>query len=267
MHSCKYIIVQCKAYRKIQPFNSGSFALRQISIKKSWQNTHSFGDLLIMAALETLEIETSSNINASIIWLHGLGADGYDFEPIVAELHIPNTRFILPHAPYRAVSVNNGYEMRAWYDIYGLDARSKQDEAGIYAAQAQIEALISQENARGIASNRIVLAGFSQGGAIALHTALRHSQLLAGVLALSAYLPLKSNLAAEAHPANKNLPIFMAHGTFDSVISLDTCKVSTDLLKQQNYPLSWHEYPMAHSVCAEEIADIRTFLTRVLGCL
>jgi len=224
-----------------------------------------------MRDLEAIEIPPStntisvSNIDASVIWMHGLGADGHDFEPVIAELNITNTRFILPHAPYRPVSINNGYEMRAWYDIFGLGIDSPQDETGIRATQLQIEALISKELARGIPSQRIVLAGFSQGGAIALHTAARYPLQLAGVLALSTYLPLKPLLAAEANIANQRLPIFMAHGTFDSVITLDVCKVSADLLRQQGYALSWHEYPMAHSLCMEEIDDIRAFLKKILA--
>ena len=184
-----------------------------------------------------LELITNSNANkidASIIWLHGLGADGYDFEPIVQQLlqqpNLPNVRFILPHAPEMAVTRNNGYMMPAWYDIYGVTGNSKEDEAGIKTSQNYINALIQKELDKGIASERIVLAGFSQGGAIALHTALRYPQRLAGVLALSTYLPLKSTLAAEAHPANADIPIFMAHGTFDNVISLEMCQNFTQYI-------------------------------------
>ncbi|MDP2248021.1 MAG: alpha/beta fold hydrolase [Nitrosomonadales bacterium] len=214
--------------------------------------------------LETLELSSNDKKDASIIWLHGLGADGYDFEPVVAALDLPGVRFILPHAPYRAVTINNGYEMRAWYDLYGLTLDSQQDEAGIRQSQAEIEALIATEKARGIDTSRIVLAGFSQGGAIALHTALRHDERLAGVLALSTYLPLKSHLIVEASKANRDLPIFMAHGSFDTVITPEIAKVSARLLAQQDYPLTWNEYPMAHSVCNEEIADIRLFLQSIL---
>jgi phospholipase/carboxylesterase len=214
--------------------------------------------------LETLEIVGSAPVDSSIIWLHGLGADGHDFEPVAHELNLPNTRFILPHAPYRPVTINNGYVMRAWYDLFDLGPGSRQDEEGIRLAQLQIEALVVREEARGIAPNRIVLAGFSQGGAIALHTALRYSRHLAGLLALSTYLPLKSVLAHEAHEANRQLPIFMAHGSFDEVISLDVSKASLDVLNQQGYTVDWHEYAMGHSICAEELADIRTFLGNVL---
>lgn len=215
--------------------------------------------------LETLELGSRENANASIIWLHGLGADGHDFEPIVTALDLPEVRFILPHAPYRAVTLNNGYEMRAWYDIYGLSPDSPQDEPGIRQSQNEIETLISLEKTRGIEARRIVLAGFSQGGAIALHTALRHEESLAGVLALSSYLPLKTRLKDEAHIANQGLPIFMAHGSFDNIISMETAQLSAQLLLSRNYRLAWHEYAMAHNVCNEEIADIRNFLCSILG--
>lgn len=218
----------------------------------------------MMQALETLEISASNAISASVIWLHGLGADGHDFAPVVHQLALPDIRFILPHAPTRPVTLNGGYMMPAWYDIFGLEAGSKQDENGIRASQAQIEALIAREQERGIPAERIVLAGFSQGGAIALHTALRHPHALAGVLALSTYLPLMAQLPSEAHPANQHLPIFMAHGTFDNVISIEVCQISVKWLKQHNYAVTWREYSMVHSVCAEEIADIRNFLRTVL---
>lgn len=210
-----------------------------------------------------------TKINASVIWLHGLGADGYDFEPVVKQLlmpeALPNVRFILPHAPDMAVTRNNGYVMPAWYDIYGIIPVQQEDEAGIQASQRYIDRLIQTEIDRGISSNRIVLAGFSQGGAIALHTALRYPHKLAGVLALSTYLPLHSKLSTETHIANKNTPIFMAHGIFDDVISLDMSKLSRNLLQDNQYPVSWHEYRMAHSVCAEEITDIEVFLKQVLS--
>ena len=215
--------------------------------------------------LETLEISGTATTDSSVIWLHGLGADGHDFEPIAHELNLPNTRFILPHAAYRPVTINNGYVMRAWYDLFDLGSSGKQDEEGIRQAQLQIEALITQEQAHGIAPGRIVLAGFSQGGAIALHTALRYPLRLAGLIALSTYLPLKSKLAQEAHEANRQLPIFMAHGSFDEVISPGGCKASLDALNQQGYAVDSHEYAMGHSVCAEELADIRTFLCNVLN--
>lgn len=203
-------------------------------------------------------------INASVIWLHGLGADGHDFAPIVQKLNMPNVRFILPHAPEMAVTRNSGYIMPAWYDLYGVTGSSKEDEAGIKTSQSYINALIQNEIARGIPAQRIVLAGFSQGGAIALHTALRYPKKLGGILALSTYLPIKTKLAAEANPANAGIPIFMAHGVYDDVISLDLCKISLQTLQSNHLVVSWHEYKMAHSVCAEEIVDIHSFLQKIL---
>ena len=215
--------------------------------------------------LDTIERNPNQEADASIIWMHGLGADGHDFEPIVDALNLPGVRFILPHAPYRAVSINNGYEMRAWFDIFGLDVDSPQDEAGIRQSRQEIEALIAKEKAKGIAAHRIVLAGFSQGGAIALHTALRHTETLAGVLVLSSWLPLKTRLQQEAHLANRALPVFMAHGTFDSIVPLQTAENSARLLTEAGYPLTWQTYPMAHSVCDREVADIRQFLCSILS--
>ena len=208
-------------------------------------------------------VETSQPIKNTVIWLHGLGADGYDFVPIVDRFNIPNTRFIFPHAPHRPISMNNGYEMRAWYDLYGLSMQDKQDETGMREMRSTIEALIAQEKSKGILASHIVLAGFSQGGAMALFTALRHQEKLAGILALSTYLPLKQTLAREVNRANANTPIFMAHGSFDSVITLDTCKVSLDLLNSLHLHVQWHEYPMAHGLCDEEIEDINQFLNEI----
>ena len=213
-------------------------------------------------------LELSSNnttkINASVIWLHGLGADGYDFEPIVEKLDVPNVRYILPHAPEMPVTRNSGYIMPAWYDLYGLTGNSQEDENGIRTTQQYINSLIENEINRGIASERIVIAGFSQGGAIALHTGLRYPKKLAGILALSTYLPLKTKLATEAHLVNAGIPIFMAHGIFDDIISLDMCKLSLNTLQNNHFSVDWHEYNMAHSVCVEEINDIRAFLKQVL---
>lgn len=208
-------------------------------------------------------VETSQPVKNTVIWLHGLGADGYDFLPIVDRLNIPNTRFIFPHAPHRPISMNNGYEMRAWYDLHGLSMQDKQDEAGMREMQATIEVLIAQEKSKGISAKNIVLAGFSQGGAMALFTALRHQEKLAGILALSTYVPLKQTLATETNKANANTPIFMAHGSFDTVITLDTCKISLDLLHSLHFAVQWHEYPMAHGVCDEEIQDINQFLNEI----
>ena len=225
--------------------------------------------LLTMTYKPPLELSSNNttnnnNINASIIWLHGLGADGYDFEPIVQQLNLPNVRFILPHAPEMAVTRNNGYVMPAWYDVYGLTPISREDDAGIKTSQAYINSLIQHEIARGIPSQRIVIAGFSQGGAIALYTALRYPTRLAGVLALSTYMPLKTSMASDKLAANTKLPIFMAHGVFDDVISLETAMLSRQLLQDNHYELSWHEYNMAHSVNAAEINDIRIYLQQLL---
>ncbi len=215
-----------------------------------------------MSALEILIIETFLPIKNSVIWLHGLGADGHDFAPIVSDLNIPNTRFIFPHAPYKPITMNNGYEMRAWYDLFGLNLQNQQDEAGMREMQKNIESLIINETAQGINELNIVLAGFSQGGAMALFTALRHTGRLAGVLALSTYVSLKEKLADEASTANMDMPIFMAHGIFDSVITLDTSSVSRQLLEGLSYSIEWHEYAMGHSVCTEEIDDISRFLKK-----
>ena len=212
-----------------------------------------------------IEIASKKSANASVIWMHGLGADGNDFVPVIEMLNLPHVRFILPHAPYRNVTRNNGYEMRAWYDIYGLTPISREDETGISESQAAINALITKEINRGIAPERIVLAGFSQGGAIALHAALRYPQRLAGVLALSTYLPLKDKLTAEKSIANQTIPIFMAHGVDDDIITMERCQDSLADLQAQNYQIDWHEYPMAHSVCMAEIADIQLFLSTLLN--
>jgi len=214
--------------------------------------------------LSNVVINSESHNKACIIWLHGLGADGHDFEPVVQMLNLPHIKFILPHAPHRPVTLNNGYEMRAWYDIFGLQSESIQDEAGINNMQLTINAMIEAEIARGIPSQRILLAGFSQGGAMALHTATRFDQPLAGVLALSTYLPLKNQLKEKQHLANKPLPIWMAHGRQDSVITLATAQSSRQTLEAAGYAVEWHEYDMPHSVCEAEIDDIRQFLLRVL---
>ncbi len=215
-------------------------------------------------ALETIEIETAPRPAASIIWMHGLGADGNDFVPLVDEIELPlAVRYIFPHAPMMPVSINGGYVMRAWYDISDAAIR-REDEAGVRASQQSVEALLAQEKSRGIAAGRIVLAGFSQGGAIALQTGLRHGERLAGLMALSTYVPLAGTLAAEANPANRQLPIFMAHGTADPMIALARAQASRDLLLQQGYALEWHEYRMQHSVCPEEIGAIGDWLRHIL---
>ncbi len=221
--------------------------------------------------LEAIELETGPKPAASVIWMHGLGADGNDFVPIVHELDLdgaPDIRFIFPHAPMQPVSINNGYVMRAWYDVkWGdLEGKSKQaDEKGVRASQAAITQLIEREVSRGITADRIVLAGFSQGGAVALQTGLRHPRKLGGIMALSTYLPLAENLADEASAENRKTPIFMAHGTQDAVIPFEMSTRSRDVLLQHGYDVEWHEYPMAHSVCLEEIADIGKWLRRALA--
>jgi len=223
------------------------------------------------ALLETIELETAPNPTAAVIWMHGLGADGNDFVPIVNEIDLsgaPGIRFIFPHAPTRPVTINNGYVMRAWYDISFGDLEGntrKADEKGVRESQAQIGQLIARENGRGIDASKIVLAGFSQGGAIALHTGLRYPETLAGVMALSTYLPLAESFAKEASPANAKTPVFMAHGTQDPVVPYAMGRGSRDLLQQAGYALEWQEYPMQHSVCLEEVADIGRWLTGVLA--
>jgi phospholipase/carboxylesterase len=206
-----------------------------------------------------------NNPTAAIIWLHGLGADGHDFEPIVDRLGFNHIKFILPHAPEMPVTRNNGYVMPAWYDLYGSTGLAKEDEAGIRQTQAYIDSLIQQEIDNGIPSERIAIAGFSQGGAIALQTALRYKSQLAGVLALSTYLPLNASLAAELNQNNQHTPIFMAHGTVDDVIPLTLAQQSHDILKSQALTVDFHAYPMAHSLCEAEINDIQQFLKRILA--
>ena len=221
--------------------------------------------------LETIEVETGTKPAASVIWMHGLGADGNDFVPVVQELaldHAPAIRFIFPHAPMQPVTINNGYVMRAWYDVkWGdLEGRAKQaDEKGVRASQAAIVQLIEREVSRGTQLDKIVLAGFSQGGAVALQTGLRHPHRLAGVMALSTYLPLAESFASEATQENRRTPLFMAHGTQDGVVPYAMGARSRDLLIEQGYDVEWHEYPMQHSVCLEEIAHIGAWLNKVLA--
>ena len=209
--------------------------------------------------MDAIEIETGPSPQAAIIWLHGLGADGHDFEPIVPELDLPKpVRFVFPHAPIRPVTINQGMRMRAWYDIFQFGGGAE-DDAGIRASQKSIEQLIAAEKGR-----KIVLAGFSQGGAIVLQTALRHPERLAGLMALSTYLPLAATLESERSAANRDLPVFMAHGKFDDIIPIQRAQQSRDFLQKLQYKVEWHEYPMPHSVCAEEIADISAFLVKLL---
>jgi phospholipase/carboxylesterase len=214
-----------------------------------------------------LIIEPDEPATASVIWLHGLGADGHDFEPIVAELGeaaTRNVRYVFPHAPRMAVTINGGMEMRAWYDIVDTDLANRADEAGVRASAGIVETLIEEELAKGLASTRIVLAGFSQGGAIALHAGLRYPKPLAGILALSTYLPLQDTLGSEADEANRSIPIFLAHGSQDPVIPLQLSERSRQLLASQGYRMQCHTYPMPHSVCPEEIRDISIWLEQIL---
>jgi phospholipase/carboxylesterase len=219
------------------------------------------------AVLPNIQMETGPAPDASVIWLHGLGADGRDFAALVPELSLDGCqpiRFIFPHAPSLPVSINGGYVMPAWYDIRGSDLISQQDDVGIRNSERAICALIDQELTRGIPATRIVLAGFSQGCAMALHTALRFPQKLAGIVALSGYLPLADRFAAERTAANANTPIFMAHGSQDPVVLPARGEASRDLLTKLGYAVRWHTYPMPHSVHPREIADISAFLTDVL---
>ncbi len=218
-----------------------------------------------MSATEAVEIETGSGeVQGSVIWLHGLGADGHDFEPIVPELRLPEElrlRFIFPHAPVQPVTLNGGMAMRAWYDILTLDRGGPEDEAGIRASAASLDQLVAREQERGIAANKVVVAGFSQGGAIALHAGLRSKQQLGGVMGLSTYLPIQSVLGDEV--VASSMPIFMAHGSLDPVLPMQLGRESADLLLANDFNVEWHDYPMAHSVCAEEIDDIRTWLLSI----
>ncbi|MGE5097890.1 MAG: alpha/beta hydrolase [Betaproteobacteria bacterium] len=221
-----------------------------------------------MELLDHIELVTGAEPQATIIWMHGLGADGWDFVPIVRELPLPQDlplRFIFPHAPERPVTINNGYVMRAWYDIAMNDIARLPDERGIRESQLAVERLIARERDRGIDTTRIVLAGFSQGGAIALQTGLRHPNRLGGIVALSTYLTLEDSLDAEASSANRVTPIFMAHGTEDQVIPLQLGEVSRASLERRGYSVEWHTWPMPHAVCAEEIESVAQFLARAVG--
>ncbi|MDX1376215.1 MAG: dienelactone hydrolase family protein [Burkholderiales bacterium] len=216
---------------------------------------------------ETLELETGARPAAAVIWLHGLGADGHDFEPVVPMLGLPAglaVRFVFPHAPVRPVTINMGMAMRAWYDIFQLGG-GREDADGIRASQLLLEALVAREAGRGVAASKVVLAGFSQGGAIALQTGLRYGKRLAGILALSTYLPLAPTLADERAVENFDLPIFMAHGRLDEMIPIGRAENSRDKLKAMGYAVDWHAYPMGHAVCPEEIEAIGGWLGRVLA--
>jgi len=218
--------------------------------------------------METIEIQTGAQPAAAVIWLHGLGADGHDFEPIVPELRLRATtriRFVFPHAPLRPVTINQGHVMRAWYDVRALAGVRREDEAGVRQSARQIEALLARERQRGIAPGRLVIAGFSQGGAMALHVGLRYADRLAGLLALSCYLPLSNTLPTEASPANRDVPIFWAHGLHDPMIPQAMAEQGRAQLAELGYQIDWHQYPIPHSVSAEEIADVARWLERVLA--
>jgi phospholipase/carboxylesterase len=213
--------------------------------------------------LPCVETDTAPNPRHSVIWLHGLGADGNDFAPIVPELvdrSWPALRFVFPHAPMRAVTINNGMRMRAWYDIKGARIEDKQDETGIRESIVDLEALIAREIERGVAVERILVAGFSQGGAIALAGSVRHAQRLGGIIAMSTYLPISEKTTAERSDANAQVPIFMAHGSYDPVVPQALGEMSRDALVRLGYAVDWHSYPMAHQVCAEEIGDLRIWM-------
>ena len=215
---------------------------------------------------ETVEVTTGDNPVGSVIWLHGLGADGHDFEPIVPELRLPAElplRFVFPHAPVRPVTINGGATMRAWYDMLSLDAAGRADAAGVRESTALLDALIEREQQRGIEADMIVIAGFSQGGAIAINAVLHAKQKLAGLMALSTYIALPGELAAS--DGNRDLPVFMAHGSFDPMLPFQWGKASAEQLITHGFAVEWHDYPMAHAVCAEEISDIRDWLLKVLA--
>jgi phospholipase/carboxylesterase len=218
-------------------------------------------------ARETVEIETGGSPSGSVIWMHGLGADGHDFEPIVPELTQRGERalrFIFPHAPIRPVTINGGYPMRAWYDIAAIDARTAEDESGIRTSQAMIDTLVRRENSRGIASERIVLAGFSQGGAMAVFAGTRYPEKLAGIMGLSCYLLLERQLLTERSSVNQSTPLFLAHGRQDPVVPLMLGEHARHVLQAAGYTIEWHAYEMPHSLCPQEVSDIAAWLRRVL---
>lgn len=220
-----------------------------------------------MTSPEAVEVETGPEPAGTVIWLHGLGADGHDFEPIVPQLVRADERalrFVFPHAPVRPVTINGGYAMRAWYDILGIDRHSAQDEAGIRGSDAMVRTLIGRENERDVPAGRIVLAGFSQGGAMSLYTGTRYPEKLAGIMALSCYMPLASRFHAERTPANQTTPIFQAHGTDDPVVPFHLGEETRQLLEAARYSIEWHTYAMPHAVSPEEIAHIAAWLRRVI---
>ncbi|MBY0577528.1 MAG: alpha/beta hydrolase [Burkholderiales bacterium] len=214
--------------------------------------------------LPTIEFETCAEPEFVVIWLHGLGADGSDFVPVAKALQLP-ARFVFPHAPVRPVTLNGGYRMRAWYDIYSLDMNCAEDREGIFDSQRSIAELIAREERRGVVADHVFLAGFSQGGAIALHAGLRHPSKLAGLLALSTYLPLADTVRDEAHPANSRTPVFMAHGVEDDVIPISAGLASRNALVNLGHDVAWRQYGMAHSVCQDEIEDISGWMTGIIS--
>jgi phospholipase/carboxylesterase len=223
-----------------------------------------------MNTAEPVEVGGGETVDGSVIWLHGLGADGHDFEPIVAELNLEehaDVRFVFPHAPVRPVTINGGVPMRAWYDVLSLDRSGPQDEAGVRESATTLLQLIDREKARGVATNRIVIAGFSQGGAIAMHAAMRFPDALAGLMALSTWMPLESTIDAEVVNSSESQPrdlcVLMAHGSFDPILPVAAGQHARDIMQKAGFTVQWHEYPMAHAVCAEEIADIRQWLVQV----
>jgi phospholipase/carboxylesterase len=218
--------------------------------------------------LDVIEAQSGQDPTATILILHGLGADGNDFVPLMQELELDAlgpVRFVFPHAPVMPVTINGGYRMRAWYDVLGFDEDAPQDEEGLRRSQQQVQALIAREQERGIAPGRIVLAGFSQGCAVSLLTGLRQREPLAGIVGMSGYLPLADRTAAERSEASLRTPIFLAHGTQDEVVALDRGEASRDALRSLGYDIEWHEYPMGHSVCARELQELNAFLVRVLS--
>ena len=218
--------------------------------------------------LQTVERETGAAPTASIIWLHGLGADGHDFEPIIPELRVPQSlpiRFVFPHAPVRPVTLNNGMPMRAWFDIVKIGLKQPRDSAGVQASRAEVDALIAREKARGVPAARIVLAGFSQGGSVALYTGLQHAEKLAGVMALSTYLPIAEDIGFELDPANAHTSIFYGHGTQDPIVPIQLGEDTRNRLVQLGCPVTWHSYPMPHSLCGEEVTHIRAWILSVLA--
>ncbi len=223
-----------------------------------------------MGTPETVEVGGGEKPDGTVIWLHGLGADGHDFEPIVSELNLEehaDIRFVFPHAPVRPVTINGGTPMRAWYDVMSLDRTGPQDEAGIRESAASLLQLIEREIKRGVDADRVVLAGFSQGGAIAMHTAMRLSHPLAGLMALSSWMPLESTIDEEvvrsSDSQSRDLPILMAHGSFDPMLPIVAGQHARDIMQKAGFTVQWHEYPMAHAVCAEEISAIRGWLVKI----